>query len=658
MASRARSTEQRTTRLSVSLGDQAFVSGTRQGRLFRKYAVLFGALVGGTLLASSLVLVYVSKQDVQVADAEIDRSAVSRAAIRISEFVDGIERKLIYARHGSGNVYVWPRLGTAIEDRVPTFNSLMAGVAELTDLRLVDNRGIEQLRVARDPFLSSDRALVLQQPRSGIDRSFEPEFVNTRSGTTYMSPVDFPSRFEPRFRVAMPDHTNGDVVIATVSLKSVLDSVTSTNVRGGGLAYVVDEAGRVIAHSDVTLAQHDFSNLPQVQAAFRVSAIAADVMTSYDHAGRSVWSSFQSIPATGWGVLIERPLDVAVPPIAWLWAAVVILTLGLAVSVIASLVLARRMILPIEAIRASAARIGAGALDQRITIASDDELEDLADEFNVMAARLRESYANLEQRVEDRTRALGQALSELEEKGRQLEVASRHKSEFLANMSHELRTPLNAIIGFSDMLLAKTVGELNAKQEAYARYILASGKHQLSVINDILDLSKVEAGRLLLESSSFSLAATIEDATAFVRDRAAQEGISLALHIDPNLGVIDADQRKVKQVVVNLLSNAVKFTPIGGSVDVAAWRDEVVVVVKVGDTGIGIAVEDHDRIFEAFRQAGRQSERSREGTGLGLTLSKRFIELHGGRIWVESAPGLGSTFTFELPIGAAPVASA
>jgi signal transduction histidine kinase len=658
MAPRELSAKQRTVRLRARLGDQAFVSGTRQGRLFRKYAVLFGALVGGTLLASSLVFIYVSKKDVQVADAETDRSAVTRAAIRISEFVGGIERKLIYARHGPGNAYVWPRLGPAIEDRVATFNSLMVQVAELADLMFVDSRGIEQLRVARAPFLSSDRSLVLQQPRSGIDRSLDPGFVNTRFGSTYIGPVDFPSRFEPRLRVAVPDDTNEGVVIASVSLKSVLDSVTSTNVRGGGFAYVVDDAGRVIAHPDVTFVQHDFSGLPHVQAAFRVSAIAADVMTSHDHAGRSVWGSFQSIPATGWGVLIERPLDVALPPIAWLWGAVGILTLGLAVSVIASLALARRMILPIEAIRASAARIGAGALDQRITITSDDELEDLADEFNVMTARLRESYSNLEQKVEDRTRALGQALAELEERSRQLEVASRHKSEFLANMSHELRTPLNAVIGFSDMLLAKTVGDLNPKQEAYARYILSSGKHQLSVINDILDLSKVEAGRLLLESSSFSLAATIEDAAAFVRDRAVQEGISLALHIDSNLGLIDADQRKVKQVVVNLLSNAVKFTPTGGSVDVAAWRDEAVVVVKVGDTGIGVAAKDHERIFDAFRQADRLSEHSREGTGLGLTLSKRFIELHGGRIWVESAPGAGSTFTFELPITAARVAPA
>jgi signal transduction histidine kinase len=626
---------------------------TRRGRLFRKYAVLFGALVGGTLLATSLVLVFVSFQDAEAAHIQINRTEAIRATARISQLVERIETGLVQIKYGG--VYRFPSPTT--EGRARAFPRLFE-FDEVTDMRFIDRTGKEQLRVSRLPFLTLGGGLRSEEEGHGLDRSYDPEFVETRSGRTYFSPVDFPSRFEPYFRIAVPDDKDEGVTVATVSLRAVLLSVTSIAVGEDRLAYVVDDAGRVIAHPDKGVRLHDVSELPQVRAALRNMAGDATAMTAVDQAGRSVLSAFMSIPTIGWTVFVERPLDGAVPPIVSLWGAVGILTLGLAVSVVASLVLARRMTQPIEAIRASAARIGAGALDQRIDIASDDELEDLADEFNVMTARLRESYANLERKVDDRTRDLGQALAELEEKGRQLEVASRHKSEFLANMSHELRTPLNAIIGFSDMLLARMVGDLNAKQEDYVRDILSSGKHQLSVINDILDLSKVEAGRLQLECSTFSIAETIEDATAFVRDRAAQEGITLALHIAPNIGVIDADERKVKQVVVNLLSNAVSFTPSGGSVDVAAWRDEAAVVVTVGDTGIGIAARDHERIFDAFRQAGRQSERAREGTGLGLTLSKRFIELHGGRIWVESAPGKGSTFTFELPIAASPVVTA
>ena len=215
-------------------------------------------------------------------------------------------------------------------------------------------------------------------------------------------------------------------------------------------------------------------------------------MTTRDLAGRSVLTASESIAATGWSVFVEEPLEAAFAPLnASLIRSGLLILLALAIAVAASLVLARRMVVPIEAVRAGAARIGAGALDQRIDVHSGDELEDLADEFNRMTAQLRESYATLEQKVEDRTRELASARD-------QLQIASKHKSEFLANMSHELRTPLNAIIGFSEVLLQKMFGDLNERQEEYVRDVLASGKHQLSLINDILDLSKIEAGRMEL----------------------------------------------------------------------------------------------------------------------------------------------------------------
>jgi signal transduction histidine kinase len=240
--------------------------------------------------------------------------------------------------------------------------------------------------------------------------------------------------------------------------------------------------------------------------------------------------------------------------------------------------------------------------------------------------------------------------NEIQEKSRQLEVANRHKSEFLANMSHELRTPLNAIIGFSEVLDERYFGELNPKQAEYVKDIHGSGKHLLQLINDILDLSKIEAGRMELEVGDFDLPAALQNAMTLVRERAQRHGIALGLDVDPTLGSFRADERKFKQIMLNLLSNAVKFTPEGGKVSVAAKLNGSAVEVSVSDTGVGIAPEDQAIVFEEFRQVGRDYTRKAEGTGLGLALTRRFVELHGGAISLSSALGKGSTFTFTLPI--------
>src|SRR6266851_123834 len=271
------------------------------------------------------------------------------------------------------------------------------------------------------------------------------------------------------------------------------------------------------------------------------------------------------------------------------------------------------LIEPVKRMDASLREIAAGDFSRHVTVGNRDELGTLAANLNRMSDELGRLYD-------------------------QLEAANRHKSEFLANMSHELRTPLNAVIGFSDVLLERTFGDVNPKQEQYVSIILTSGRHLLSLINDILDLSKIEAGRMELELTSFDLAMAIENTITLVRDRAARHSQNLVMDLAPELGEYVGDERKFKQILLNLLSNAVKFTPDGGRIGVRAARTDDAVEISVSDTGIGIAPEDQEAVFEEFRQVGTDYVRKREGTGLGLALTRRFVELHGGTIRVESEP--------------------
>ena len=290
-------------------------------------------------------------------------------------------------------------------------------------------------------------------------------------------------------------------------------------------------------------------------------------------------------------------------------------------------VLSWSLIGPIQRIDSRLAAIASGNFSGHVDVTNRDELGALAANVNRMNDELQRLY-------------------------RELETASRHKSEFLANMSHELRTPLNAIIGFSQVLRDGLFGEVNAKQEEYLEDILTSGHHLLALINDVLDLSKVEAGQVQLELAPFSIQDALERGVSMVREQATRNGVQVTLHANGGLHVVTGDERRVRQVIFNLLSNAVKFTSAGGSVDVTATRANGEVRVSVADTGPGIAGDDLDRIFEEFQQT-EAGAKQHEGTGLGLALSRRFVEMHGGRIWCDSEVGKGSTFVFTLPATAA-----
>jgi signal transduction histidine kinase/CheY-like chemotaxis protein len=801
------------------------VGRTRPGRLFRKYLVVSVVLVSTALLTSGLVEAYFAYEENQAAVIRLQHERAVAAASSIEQFLGETERLLDWVALGQ-----FPDPPT-LEQRRNDYHRLLQLAPSILEVSYVDAGGTEQLTVSR-----VETAGALSQ----VDQAQQVWLSEARSRHITFGPVGFRDGSNPFVPIAMAESgPSAGLIVAVWDLESVRDVVSQASVGVSANAYLVDAGGWLIAGIGTTPISQgtDFSSSAQVRAvrggpfegrrqfgsADVVETLAPSVIvvSQFDQSDKRVYGSsrdrllaYEVISAPDWILFVEQPLDLAFAPIRdSLVRTALLLLLGLVPAVLASVFLVRRMLTPIHILQASAGGISQGSLDQRIEIRTGDELEDLAQSFNRMSSYLQESYATLEQKVEERTRDLAEALSqlralgdvaqavnssldlqqvlttivthavnlsgsgggaiyefdegtqqfelratsgisdeltadvlaahirlgetvvgeaairrepvqspntvaspvslpgtvveqarfstllavpllrenrvlgalvvgrgvpgqfptetvdllqtfaaqsvltiqnarlfqEIERKSEQVEVASRHKSEFLANMSHELRTPLNAIIGFSEVLTERLFGDLNDKQAEYLGDIRSSGHHLLSLINDILDLSKVEAGRMELESGIFSLAETLENGVTMVRERAIRHGLQLCLEVDPAIGLIEADERKIKQVIFNLLSNAVKFTPDGGRVEVVARLVDAQVQVAVRDTGIGIAAEDQVRIFEEFQQAPNGQSGAREGTGLGLALARRFVELHGGRLWVESRPGHGSTFTFELP---------
>ncbi len=407
---------------------------------------------------------------------------------------------------------------------------------------------------------------------------------------------------------------------------------------------LVSPSGVILAHTDpgkrtTTVAASD-AGAREALAGRRGS------VTWTDESGHVQLGVFAPLPEIGWGLVYTRPHQPFLFAVTSLFPGILPAVVAILIAAaLAGTLAARHLARPILELQQAAARLREGEFAARLPEDRRDELGDLAAAFNRMASALQDLYANLEAKVAERTATL---------KATNLELAraSQLKSEFLARMSHDLRTPLNAVIGFADLLATQQAGPLNDKQQRYLGHVANAGRHLLELINDILDLTRVEAGRLEIHPEPCELAPILEETLAMFRTQAQARRITLAVEIGSPLGRLMADRIRLQQIVSNLLSNAVKFTPEGGLVTLTARQIGLEQELTVRDTGIGIPPEDHQRIFEIYEQAGAANGRQK-GTGLGLAITKRLVELHGGHIQVESAPGQGSTFIVRLP-GAAP----
>jgi signal transduction histidine kinase len=770
--------------------------------LFFKYVALVFAVVLVALITNGLFEVYFSYQEYKSSLIRIQREQAEAAAAKIGQFVHEIEAQV-------GWTTQLPWSASTFEQRRFDGSRLLRQVPAITELSQLDATGHEQLRVSR---------LAMDMVGSQIDYSNDPKFTEAVAHKVYYGPVYFRRESEPYMTLSLAGtRRDAGVSVAEVNLKLIWDVVSQIKVGARGQAYVIDQQGRLIAHPDISLVLRntDLSRLAQVEAArAHLAGNPSDqVHEADDVRTRRVLTAYAPVAPLGWIMFVELPVEEAYAPLyATIERSGLLLLAGLLLALIAGLVLARKMVVPIQALRLGAASIGAGDLGQRISVKTGDEIESLADQFNDMAGKLQESYADLEKKVETRTRELAQSVEELRalgevsqavnstlelktvldtivtkatqiagteagaiyvfdeaarefqlrstynmsneliaalhdhhaslsagldaateggepqqtadlrqepsapinetilragyrarllvplvapdgvigalvvrrlepgefpkatidlmrtfaaqsvlaiqnarlfseigEKSRQLEVASQHKSQFLANMSHELRTPLNAILGYTELIVDGIYGDISDKARATLERIQSNGRHLLGLINDVLDLSKIEAGQLTLSLADYSIKDVVHNVYGAVESLATAKNLALKVELPKDLPMARGDERRLTQVLLNLVGNAIKFTDIG-EVAIKTSTADGAFTVAVCDTGPGIPEADQGKIFEEFQQADSSPTKKKGGTGLGLSIAKRIIEMHGGRLWVESELGQGSTFCFTVPV--------
>jgi signal transduction histidine kinase/CheY-like chemotaxis protein len=585
--------------------------------LFGKYVALLAGLVTLVLLAASALAFWFFSRQNEAQLVALQHEKAAAAATRIDLFVKGIA-------HEMGWTLLPKAQDAGLAQRRIEFLKLQRQVPAVTDVAWVDAQGRERLRMSR---------LLMNEEESGRDQSASPAVRGARAGQPYFGPVSFRKQTEPYMTIATrADEAAEGVVVADVNLKFVWDVVTQIKVGRTGVAYVVDGAGNLVAHPDISLVLQKTS-LP-------IRDPAPGWTTSIE--GHEVLSAAAAVPGLGWHVIVELPRGEALQPLAQLaWQGLLLVVVALALAVAASVFLARRMVRPIRELEAGVHDIGAGRLDRRIEVHTGDEVEALAAQFNTMTGQLRESYATLEERVQQRTRAA-------EEQRQRAESASTAKSRFLAAASHDLRQPMHAL----NLYLGALSGQ---ELSPGARRLLDNVRQCAQTMDDLfeglLDISRLDANAVAPQPEPFALGPLLERIGIEFEPQARAKG--LALRVVPCRMTVHSDPALVERIVRNFVSNAVRYTQ-QGRILLGCRRDWGRVRVQVWDTGLGIPPEEQQLVFEEFYQVGNPERDRGKGLGLGLSIVQRLARLLDAPVTLSSVAGRGSMFEVSLPLAARP----
>ena len=770
--------------LRARVAKQVLYRSSWRGSLFRKYVLTLVSLVALVLSINAGVETWILYRQTRanVIHAQTDYAAAAVAAMQAA--LSEIEREVSWVTRASA---------VTLAQHRDDYDLLLRQVPGVLAVAFLDGAGREQVRARRGGARAADPT---------------PEVAAAGAAAGFGKPYFIGN--EPYAPLAIRHSgANAGVTIAQVSLQPLSGAFPPGPPGQSGTATLVDGTGRVVARSAKAASEigAEIGALPQVAAI--VAGGGEPGMFGHDTAGGLVIATPAAIPTLPATIMVEQPLLEAMAPIRdLLFRLASLLAFGLVVAICASLVLARRLIVPIRALHAGAEHLAANRFDHRIDLRTGDEFEHLADRFNHMADQLSGSYGRLEDEIEKRTRALARSVDELkaleeagraivsslnldavvaavadravaltgaeagavylitdvvgtltlagaqkggafpqelapgamalfataerqdtlslpdlagaawlpgaefeaagfrnglvvpladkegplglllllrgeagsfaeasakvvqtfahqavlairnarlfhqvDEKGRALAVADLHKTQFFANMSHELRTPLNAVLGYSELLVDGLYGPLSDRALDALERVQINGRHLLSLINDVLDFTKIEAGSLSLSFQDYAMRAVIESVAAAASSLAQNKNLALTVEAADDMPLGQGDERRLTQVLMNLVGNAIKFTE-AGAVRIDAKAEGGWFTVTVTDTGPGIAPADQGRIFDEFQQIDSSSTRKQGGTGLGLSIARKLVLLHGGRIEVESELGRGAAFRVILPVRA------